>query len=293
MPFQAKMVLDSVSPFDVRLTTMELCYPLIVHNELLTHRTIGRSDDHEFEEWIEYSRNSSSNRAISSEKIIAQVRDDPYFPANPRYSSKGMIPGEYMQGEDKQRAIDTWLDARYAAIDSVKELQNEIRLAKQWRNRIIGPWQFITVVATANESHWLHFFNLRNHHAAQDEIKQIAEMAQAVFTGSTPQLLEVGDWHTPYVTDRDIALRGTNTYKSEEQFIETKKRVSVAKCARTSFLRQDEEVHFGEDLTLYNRLRDASPPHGSPFEHVAQAAQKDTRSGNFYGFKQFRKELGI
>lgn len=291
MPYQAKVILDSISSEGVRLCTFELTYPLIIHNELLTHRTIGRSSDHEFEEWLEFSRNSSSNRAISSDKIIKQVLNDPYYPEKPRYSSKGMIPGSYMNDEDASHVINEWLEARIDAVASVKSLQ-DLRLAKQWRNRILGPWQFITVVATANESHWQHFFNLRNHLAAQDEIHKIAEMAQIKFKNSVPQLLKIGEWHTPYVTTEDL-MNDKSIKLDEEYYLYLRKMISVAKCARTSFLRQDELISAAEDIALYQRLDSATPPHGSPFEHVAQAANKDLRSGNLYGWKQLRKELNM
>ena len=38
MPFSARVLLDSVSPAGVRLTTMEARYPRFIHAELLTHR---------------------------------------------------------------------------------------------------------------------------------------------------------------------------------------------------------------------------------------------------------------
>jgi 5-methylcytosine-specific restriction endonuclease McrA len=38
MPFSARVLLDSVSPAGVRLTTMEARYPRFIHSELLTHR---------------------------------------------------------------------------------------------------------------------------------------------------------------------------------------------------------------------------------------------------------------
>ena len=292
MPVQSKMILDSVSPDGVRLTTMELTYPLIVHNELLTHRSIGKSDSSEYDEWLEFSRNSSSNRAIPSERLIAQVLDDPYFPKNPRYSASGMIPGEYMNQEDKEKTIQEWLDARIDAVERVRRLQ-ELKLAKQWRNRIIGPWQWITVVATANEEHWNHFFNLRNHFAAQDEIHEIAAMAQTIYDSSRPKLLAYGLWHTPYVTKDEILFDSNISVMSEDHLDNLLKEISVARCARTSFLRQDEVHKISEDISLFHRLYGAMPPHGSPFEHVAQSTTAEVRSGNFVGYNQFRKMLKI
>src|SRR5437660_5245632 len=38
MPFSARVLLDSVSPAGVRLTTMEVRYPRFIHSEMMTHR---------------------------------------------------------------------------------------------------------------------------------------------------------------------------------------------------------------------------------------------------------------
>jgi len=292
MPYTAEMILDSISSEGVRLTTMELCYPLIVHNELLTHRTLGKSDDAQFNLWLEFSRNSSSNRAIPSERIIKQVMEDPYYPLKPRYSSRGMIPGAYMEGSDREDAIKQWLDARFPAIRFVQTLQNGPKLAKQWRNRLLNPWQFITVVATANEEVWQHFFSLRNHEAAQAEIQLVAELAENVYNSSTPQLLYTGEWHTPYVTEEDIK-RSDLSIMNPEHCLQLRKQISVAICASSSFLNQDKAIPYTERVSLFYKLYSSNPPHGSPFEHVAQAASAEVRSGNFFGWKQFRKELGI
>ncbi|HEV2643681.1 MAG TPA: hypothetical protein VGT98_13280, partial [Candidatus Elarobacter sp.] len=56
MPFSARVLLDSVSPAGVRLTTMEARYPRFIHSEVMTHRV--------------FSRNSSSSRAVPIRKMI-------------------------------------------------------------------------------------------------------------------------------------------------------------------------------------------------------------------------------
>ena len=50
MSIEAKVICDSISPEGIRLTTMQLKYPRIIHSEFMTHRVFGR--------------NASSSRAI-------------------------------------------------------------------------------------------------------------------------------------------------------------------------------------------------------------------------------------
>src|ERR1700678_3637074 len=66
MTITAKIVTDSVSPQNVRLTTMQLRYPKFLHGEFMTHRV--------------FSRNASSSRAIPVERMIQDIMDDPAMP---------------------------------------------------------------------------------------------------------------------------------------------------------------------------------------------------------------------
>ena len=65
MASSAKLILDSVSTGGVRVVTFELTYPLIIHNEVLTYRSLWKTPDMQFDEWLDFSRSSSSNRAIA------------------------------------------------------------------------------------------------------------------------------------------------------------------------------------------------------------------------------------
>lgn len=287
--FQAKIILDSVSEAGARLTTIQLTYPLIVHNEFLTHRSIGRSDEFEYEEWLEFSRNASSNRARTSEDIITETLADPYIPLEFRKSTRGMVAGEALSEADQEVARMTWLCMLQDQIEGVRDLAN-LGVAKQWRNRPLGPWQWITVVATANDTHWRHFFNLRNHKAAQPDIATVAKLAQEQWVESSPTLLKTGYWHLPYI---DLYWRNTQN-QMLNQDLTNMIHQSVARCARVSYARQNELHTQREDSDLFEMLRTSDPPHASPFEHVAKALPDAwKRSGNFHGFAQYRKVLGL
>ena len=71
-----RVVCDSMSPDDSRLTTLELVFPRIVLAEFNTHRV--------------FSRNSASSRAIPIKKMLARVNEDPYIPEAWTSNQKGM-----------------------------------------------------------------------------------------------------------------------------------------------------------------------------------------------------------
>lgn len=276
MAFDAKVVLDSISEDDARLVTFELTYPLIVHNEFLTHRMVSRTDSM----WLDFSRNASSNRALPSNTLVQQVLDDPYIPPEFRRSTRGMVAGEPLDQHASDDARRHWLRARDAAVQRCRMLE-DTKVHKQWRNRLLMPFQWITVVATANAELWEHFFRLRDHPAAQPDIAHVAGMAHEHYRASAPDLVCYYGWHLPYITWEEWAVAHID--------LETAQKVSVARCARTSYLRQGELVPLRDDLRLYDDLTSSDPPHESPLEHVATPALiASQRCGNVIGWIQLR-----
>lgn len=225
---------------------------------------------------VHNSRNSSSSRAIPVEKMMAQVKDDPALPVYWGSNKPGMQAGEELVGDDLAAAKRMWLFARDRALDMAGEL-SKLHLHKQLVNRVLEPWMFITVLVTATE--WGNFFKLRCHPAAQPEIRQAAEMMQACMEKSEPSLLHGGEWHMPFWRADDVELGLTE----HEQL-----QVSVARCARVSYLTHDGQREPAKDVILAASL--AANGHWSPFEHVCMASEHPAhRSGNFLGWKQYRE----
>ena len=76
MTVSAKVIKDSISPQGIRITTLELEYPRIIHSELMTHRV--------------FSRNSASSRAIPVSKVIELVESNPAMPVHWGKNQAGM-----------------------------------------------------------------------------------------------------------------------------------------------------------------------------------------------------------
>lgn len=285
---QAKVIADSISEADVRITTMQLCYPRFIHSEFLTHRV--------------FSRNASSSRAIPVSKMIEQVRTNPAIPIHWGQNQPGMQANQQIQ--HVEHAKDLWRIAANRAAD-IAESMHTIGLHKQVANRILEPFQHIHVVITSTE--WENFFALRDHPDAQPEIRELAVQMKAAMNASIPKQLLVGKWHLPYVDINEGHFQldlshGRNTKSTTNWELACK--VSAARCCRVSYIKHDGHPStIEEDIALCDRLAGAVPIHASPFEHQATPDQRLRKTngefwwanghqhGNFVGWIQYRKLL--
>jgi len=267
MTISAIVIADSISSQGIRLTTFQLRYPRFIHAELMTHRT--------------FSRNASSSRAIPVQKMIEDLRRDPAMPIYWGSNKPGMQAGEELTGLNLDSAKTFWLQAMNDAIEHA-DLMIGAGLHKQIANRILEPWAHINVVVTATD--YENFFALRRHADAQPEIKALADAMWDAREANTPNLLQPGEWHLPYVGKNDLFVIGDylrNFRKvaiTEERVAEIAKKVSTARCGRVSYLTHDgRETTLKEDLDLYDRLVGSMPLHASPAEHQATPDQYNER----------------
>jgi len=273
MSFSAKIILDSTNPHnDIRIVTSELTYPRFIHAEFMTHRV--------------FSRNAASSRAIPNSQMIGLVDNTPAMPVYWGKSKRGMSAASEVSDIDS--AKDLWLSAKDSMVAHAKSFRR-LKLHKQIANRILEPWKYITVICTATQ--FSNFFALRNHEDAQPEIQHLAKIWKAALDKSESVKRM---WHIPYIQDdeRDLELS-------------LQKKISVARCARVSYLTHSGTKSVEKDLVLYDRLLTGSGHgHWSPFEHVANATDLKSeyynfttkryethpiRCGNFSGWIQYRK----
>ena len=180
MGFSARILLDSVSPGGVRLTTMEVRYPRFIHSELMTHRV--------------FSRNSASSRAIPIRKMIDAVRAEPAMPMWWGRNQSGMQARDPLDPASQALAEVEWRKALDDALTHAERLAaKDINLHKQLVNRILEPFAWITVIITATE--WANFFTQRTHEDAQPELRHIAELMLTAYRAGEPCALAHGEWH--------------------------------------------------------------------------------------------------
>lgn len=256
----AKVILDSISSHGIRLPSVQCRYPKVIHGEVMTHRV--------------FSRNASSSRAIPVERLIQDVIDDPYVPAHWGRNQRGMQAYEELQGAERQAAIDEWM---FALEDAVKRARNlaSIGAAKQIVNRIIEPYCHINTLITSTE--WANFFALRCHPMAQPEMRMLAEAIRDALAASTPKLLGQGGWHLPYFdVSREVDMLPTRSEWDDtpwdEWFTGLAQKVSVARCARLSYMTHDgRRPDVLEDLALYDRLVGDDRTRRASGQEMAQA----------------------
>lgn len=298
MTISAKVIADSISLHGIRLTTMQLRYPKYIHGEFMTHRV--------------FSRNASSSRAIPVERLIQDVIDDPVYPARWGLNQKGMQAHQEADEAAAGAALQYWKVGRMHAIEAARRL-HRLGIHKQVVNRVIEPYSHINVVVTATE--WENFYSLRCHPDAQPEMQALANAMLQAQRASLPTVLQSGDWHLPYVTDDDWRcfpqdlVTGGDGYTYEEA-LDSLIKVSVARCARTSYLTHEGRTpSVDEDIALYARLVGSVPLHASPAEHQATPDTcHDNKTiyavqnrevvwhnpelhGNLVGWRQYRKTL--
>jgi thymidylate synthase ThyX len=297
MSFDAKVLADSLSPAEHRLTTLEATFPRFVLAEFNTHRV--------------FSRNSASSRAIPIVKQLRRVLEDPYVPIEFGSNQPGMQAGPALAGEKREAAEREWLSARDDAVRRVlalvsdpetaaadlptalAEVEEAIRdkaqptewlnVHKQVANRLLEPFMWHTVIVTATE--WENFWNLRCHPDAQPEIRLIAERMRAATVASEPTELDEDEWHLPLVRPED-----RKQVTSMDELI----KISAGRCARVSYLTHAGERDLDADIQLHDRLLESG--HMSPLEHPArplnpaELAQGEW-SGNFRGWHSYRKDI--
>lgn len=274
MPPSAKVICDSINEQGNRLTTLEVVMHRFVLAEFNTHRV--------------FSRNSASSRAIPVQKQIDKVLNDPAIPLSWGKNQKGMQAEEEISELHQRMAKDRWIKARDNAVFEVKELM-ELGVHKQIADRLLEPFMWHTAIVSATE--WDNFSSQRCSPLAQPEIQAPAYAIREAINNSTPALLQVGDWHLPYI-DLNLELHKHAQHHSDA--VERCKKVSVARCARVSYLTHDGKRDVQEDLNMYERLATANPPHASPFEHVAtphcspEDYDHEPILGNFKGWHQLR-----
>lgn len=248
MKITAKVVADSCAFAGNagRITTMQLEYPRFIHSEMLTHRV--------------FSRNASSSRAIPVDKLIALALDDPAFFVNIGSNKPGMQAGEEVDEDTRKKFAIEWAELSHVVAQYARRWSRDYGIHKQVVNRVMEPWHHIKVVVTATD--WSNFFELRDHPAAQPEMRALAVVMKEALDASEPRRLMYGNWHLPYADEE------RSTYSLERLI-----KASAARCARVSYMNHDgTHPDIEKDIALHDMLVAGVPIHASPAEHQAMLA---------------------
>lgn len=240
------------------LITFHLMYPRFIHSEMMTHK--------------DFSRSAASSRAIPVRKMLSQVWNKPAMPIHWGKNQPGMQAAHAIQGWKKTVLRNLWMMCGRTVCVFVW-VAMKMGLHKQVANRMLEPWQLMQVTLTTCKL--ANFYNLRIHEAAQPEIRHLATLMRLAQHGSEPKILRAGEWHLPWITDEDIADVGGMAGTDKEQ-TELLKKMSAARCARSSYANFKGERSIDSDLETYGKLVDSEPVHASPCEHQATPDQQIT-----------------
>ena len=241
-----------------RLTTFLLRYPKFVHAEHCRHRMMSLC--------------VSSSRAVPVSKNLEEVRTDG-LRAGPVYwasEQKGMSGGDELPGTNLATAKAIWKEAALAASLKASDMVS-LGVHKSIVNRLLEPFLHVNVLCTVVATPGLtNFFGLRLDRAAQPEIRVLTEQMWAAWNESRPKLLQLGEWHLPFIDFETWDAMWPDTPDVMDEKANVIK-VSAARCARLSYtsFETGKRSTIEEDLALYARLIDSKPIHASPAEHQA------------------------
>lgn len=245
--YECRVERDSITEYSERLTTVVLTLPRIVLAELNTHRV--------------FSRSSASSRAIPVEKMIARVKEDPFYPVYWGKNQKGMQADVELSEDEIASCREIWLEA---AGDAIKHAQRllERGVHKQITNRLLEPFLWHTVIVTSTE--WSNWDHLRVDREAQPEIRVAAEAVLQHRNQSRSKLLNSAEWHLPFTTSEDPL-----------EYIDPIVKISVGRSARVSYLNHDGKRDVADDVALSGRVLKSG--HMAPWEHVARPMTRAER----------------
>jgi hypothetical protein len=268
---KAEVVLSSVCGRR-RLTTFLVTFPRPYLAEKNTHRII--------------SKNSASSRAIPPEKQLEAVMTAPYIPEF-RIRTTGMGAGELMSVDEQAACVASWLRARDQAAAEARYLIGK-NADKSRINRLLEPYMYHTAILSG--THWSNFFGLRYPHdgivtpdfPAQTEFQELTVAMFNAMKSNTPQPLEPGEWHLPFVTQEEIDANG-GLRCDPMGFLPA---LSAGRNARVSYLKHADDEATSKTIERAAQL--AKSGHFSPLEHPAVATNTERWYANFSGFRQLR-----
>lgn len=227
-------------------------YPRFIHGELMTHRL--------------FSRNCASTRAVPFSAALKNLRENPADVVYWGKAMSGMQAREELAGWRLFAAKALWIAAREACI-LVARAFNAIGLHKQIANRILEPFQNISVLITSTE--WDNFFALRTHESAQPEFQTLARMIQDEI-GKTPSV--ECKYHIPFV-DSIMTYDGLHLHwpkgSGSNVSLGDALKISASICAQWSYRKFDPSKEKADKI--WSQLVESKPVHASPTEHQAWA----------------------
>jgi hypothetical protein len=206
---------------------------------------------------------------------LKRVSEDPFVPTYFGAEHKGMMPSEYLVGDESLAAQNVWRMGAKVACAAAEALHSS-GVSKSICNRMLEPYNTINVLMTGNVKFWAWMFKQRCSAAfggqgdAEPNLSELCDMMKGLYDASEPVESDV---HMPYFT-RD--LRG---FSLERQMM-----ICSARCARLSYCQHGNPKMDAEvDVELAKKLIESG--HLSPLEHMIMGYTKG--DGMLAGFDNY------
>ena len=276
-----------------------------------------------------------NSRAIPFEKMVEVVEKEPFVPIAWMLEHKGMQGTKYLT-DPKHIEIKnkSWLRARDKAVTSAKIIVGEVldtidekildieishatgfvpntSLSKNYGNRLLEPFMWVTQLITGSRKSFEHLFEQRcpiynveglkftskkeaielyphlkdmtdlewlqcNSGQAEIHFMDLAEKMYDALNESTPDELKDGDWHIPF---QEEIWKGKQAEKLED-FI----KMSVCLTAKISYTKIGDEntINIEKAREMYERLKNSG--HWSCFGHIAKCMTYEEYENWYKGF---------
>lgn len=319
MAISVKVLADSLAPCGKRLTTMEWKYPRSIHSEIMTHRMLSKNSAS--------SRAIPTEKLI--QMVLDDPFVPEYIGANKSGMQAGdelsedqKVLAQSIWFDGRDSAVEN--ARRLLKLGVHKQVVNRIIEPWMWITIIVSATEWENVWGLrCHPAAEPHFQKLA--YMARDAMAASVPRKLAAGEWHTPLApiddedgLAIGRFAaTNALTKSDVievglhALIEGKTEAKGREAVEFGDRVlsddqkarlmtamtavvikiSVGRCARVSYLTHEGKREIEKDIELHDRLVVQQPLHASPAEHVAQALATPERSGNFIGWKQYRKTL--
>lgn len=304
LPIKPRILASSTSWTGIRIDTFLVSVPTCKLAELRTHRLQSQTDELLLgigDNNKDISMSANSSRAIPVDKVRDMCLTNPYVPMF-TLNQKGMS-GMQADTDTSERMRNTWTGLCMTMNIAHGDMQH-LGMHKQDLNLIWHPYAWSVCVLTADQYAWADFFKQRCKDDVYPAIRHIAELMQEEYNNTTPEYLEEGEWHLPFVdVKKDTTVDLLRLAKS------------ASCCARISYANDKEE-----DITVHTGRHDKclDEKHSGVFEHQNRVPTRDeveygqlngetyrtTNTGecivitgkyhsNIKGWIQYRKVLGL
>lgn len=267
--FKVELLAHSINPVGDEAITFATCHERAVHADYMTHR---------------WSRNASSSRAIPFDRMLAWTERDPALPLHLGRNRPGMQSGAEVDDQAGCREGILGLFDHVAEFCR-KVLHGKHDLHKEAINRYLEPWGWINTVGTMGRPQLMNAFGLRCSPHADPRAQRLFVGMARLYRASTPRPLEAGEWHLPYVTDRQLRAYDEGLGQAikwggaePDELPERLLVWSAARCAWVSYRTVDGKVATWEKA---KRRHDecVESKHCTPLEHQLRARADHGRNG--------------